>query len=209
MSSQKVSGDQQERSILSGLESGLEFTRRNFDNPALRVAATVLGGPGNVLARARGSRRRYHQRGEQWANQPGCSSDRAGPDGIGRHPLHGSDLRGPPQSCSQHCVRYSWRFPVAARARLYHRPVGRSHPRLPAPEGDCSATRACSAPLSRVQGAMSGRRDYGVCLDGRPGEHDPGDGLQSAEPRADLGVRGGCIHHPRRDSGQARSVGRR
>ena len=37
MSSQDVSREQQEPSILSSLESGLEFTRKNFDNPAFVV----------------------------------------------------------------------------------------------------------------------------------------------------------------------------
>jgi aquaporin Z len=46
MSSQEVSGEQQEPSILSSLESGLEFTRKNFDNPALewrRLFSELLG----------------------------------------------------------------------------------------------------------------------------------------------------------------------
>ena len=46
MSSQKVSGEQQEPSILSGLEAGFEFNRRNFDNPALewrRLFSELLG----------------------------------------------------------------------------------------------------------------------------------------------------------------------
>jgi aquaporin Z len=46
MSSQEVSRDQQEPSILSGIEAGFEFNRRNFDNPALewrRLFSEVLG----------------------------------------------------------------------------------------------------------------------------------------------------------------------
>ena len=46
MSSQKGSGEQQEPSILSGLEAGFEFNRRNFDNPALewrRLFSEILG----------------------------------------------------------------------------------------------------------------------------------------------------------------------
>ena len=46
MSSQKVSGEQQEPSVLTSLETGLEFTQRNFDNPALewrRLFSEVLG----------------------------------------------------------------------------------------------------------------------------------------------------------------------
>jgi len=46
MSSQKVSGEQQEHSILSGIEAGFEFNRRNFDNPAFewrRLFSEVLG----------------------------------------------------------------------------------------------------------------------------------------------------------------------
>ena len=46
MSSQKVSGNQKEHSILSGLEAGFEFNRRNFDNPALewrRLFSELLG----------------------------------------------------------------------------------------------------------------------------------------------------------------------
>src|SRR5439155_4817671 len=46
MSSQSVSGEQQEHSILSGLEAGFEFNRRNFDNPALewrRLFSEILG----------------------------------------------------------------------------------------------------------------------------------------------------------------------
>jgi len=46
MSDQKVSGDQQEHSILSGLESGFEFNRKNFDNPRLewrRLFSELLG----------------------------------------------------------------------------------------------------------------------------------------------------------------------
>jgi len=46
MSSQKVSGEQQEPSILSGLEAGFEFNRKNFDNPALewrRLFSELLG----------------------------------------------------------------------------------------------------------------------------------------------------------------------
>jgi aquaporin Z len=46
MSSQKVSGEQQERPILSGIEAGFEFNRRNFDNPALewrRLFSELLG----------------------------------------------------------------------------------------------------------------------------------------------------------------------
>jgi hypothetical protein len=35
VSSQEVSGERQEPSALSSLASGLEFTRKNFDNPAL------------------------------------------------------------------------------------------------------------------------------------------------------------------------------
>jgi len=46
MSSQKVSRDRQEPAILSGIEAGFEFNRRNFDNPALewrRLFSEVLG----------------------------------------------------------------------------------------------------------------------------------------------------------------------
>ena len=46
MSSQDVSREQQENPVLSPLVSGLEFTRRNFDNPALewrRLFSEVLG----------------------------------------------------------------------------------------------------------------------------------------------------------------------
>src|SRR4249920_1465639 len=46
MSSQEVSGERQEPSALSSLASGLEFTRKNFDNPALewrRLFSEVLG----------------------------------------------------------------------------------------------------------------------------------------------------------------------
>src|SRR6266536_3409298 len=62
----------------------------------VRVAAPVLGGPGNVLTRASGSRWRGRQRGEQRTNQPGCGGNRAGLDGAGHYSLHGSDLRGAP-----------------------------------------------------------------------------------------------------------------
>src|SRR5260370_480412 len=58
MSSQKVFGGQQEPSILSSLESGLEFTRRNFDNPALewrRLFSEALGTFFLVLVAAGGS----------------------------------------------------------------------------------------------------------------------------------------------------------
>ncbi len=58
MSSQKVSGEQQEHSILSGLEAGFEFNRRNFDNPALewrRLFSEILGTFLLVLAGAGGS----------------------------------------------------------------------------------------------------------------------------------------------------------
>ncbi len=58
MSSQKVSGEQQEPSILSGLEAGFEFNRRNFDNPALewrRLFSEILGTFLLVLAGAGGS----------------------------------------------------------------------------------------------------------------------------------------------------------
>jgi aquaporin Z len=46
MSSQKVSGKQQEPSILGGIEAGFEFNRKNFDNPALewrRLFSEILG----------------------------------------------------------------------------------------------------------------------------------------------------------------------
>jgi aquaporin Z len=46
MSSPEVSRNQQEHSILSGIEAGFEFNRRNFDNPALewrRLFSEVLG----------------------------------------------------------------------------------------------------------------------------------------------------------------------
>jgi aquaporin Z len=46
MSSQKVSRDQQEHPILSVLEAGFEFNRRNFDDPALewrRLFSELLG----------------------------------------------------------------------------------------------------------------------------------------------------------------------
>src|SRR6266581_4783686 len=58
MSSQKVSGEQQEPSILSGLEAGFEFNRRNFDNPALewrRLFSEILGTFLLVLVGAGGS----------------------------------------------------------------------------------------------------------------------------------------------------------
>jgi len=46
MSSQDVSHEQQENPVLSSLISGLEFTRKNFDNPALewrRLFSEILG----------------------------------------------------------------------------------------------------------------------------------------------------------------------
>jgi aquaporin Z len=58
MSSQEVPrAAQQERSILSGIESGFEFNRKNFDNPALewrRLFSEVLGTFLLVLAGAGG-----------------------------------------------------------------------------------------------------------------------------------------------------------
>ena len=58
MSSQEVPrAAQQERSILSGIEAGFEFNRRNFDNPALewrRLFSEVLGTFLLVLAGAGG-----------------------------------------------------------------------------------------------------------------------------------------------------------
>src|SRR6266704_3517361 len=57
MSSQEISRNQQERSILTPLES-LEFSRRNFDNPALewrRLFSEILGTFLLVLAGAGGS----------------------------------------------------------------------------------------------------------------------------------------------------------
>ena len=46
MSSQEVSRDQQEHSILGGIEAGFEFNRKNFDNPRLewrRLFSEILG----------------------------------------------------------------------------------------------------------------------------------------------------------------------
>jgi len=58
MSSQEVPrAAQQERSILSGIEAGFEFNRKNFDNPALewrRLFSEVLGTFLLVLAGAGG-----------------------------------------------------------------------------------------------------------------------------------------------------------
>ena len=57
MSSQKVSGEQQERSVLGALDFRIRVYSQELRQSLLRVAATVLRGPGNVLARDRGSRR--------------------------------------------------------------------------------------------------------------------------------------------------------
>ena len=54
------------------------------------MAATVLGGAGNVLVRACGGGRRDHQRGEPRGNQSDGSRDRARPDGPGHDPLLGA-----------------------------------------------------------------------------------------------------------------------
>ena len=57
MSSQEVPRAQQEPSILSGIEAGFEFNRRNFDNPALewrRLFSEILGTFLLVLAGAGG-----------------------------------------------------------------------------------------------------------------------------------------------------------
>ena len=67
MSSQEVSSNQKGSSILTPLAT-LEFTRKNARQSCIRVAATVLGDSGNVLACDCGSRRGYYQRGEQRAN---------------------------------------------------------------------------------------------------------------------------------------------
>ena len=57
MSSQKVSGEQQEPSVVSSLDFRIRVYSQELRQSRLRVAATVLRDPGNVLARARGSRR--------------------------------------------------------------------------------------------------------------------------------------------------------
>ena len=91
---------------------------------------------------------------------------------------------------------------MAARTRLYRRPVGWCDPRLPAPEGVVRQRGHARRHRAGFWEHRLAGGDYGVCLDGWPGEHDPGHVLQSAEPRTDLSVRGRRIHYPRGTLGQ-------
>ena len=68
MSSQEVSGEKEEPSVLSSLEFRIRVYSQELRQSLLRVAEAVLRGSGNVPAGACGSRRRKHQRGEQRAN---------------------------------------------------------------------------------------------------------------------------------------------
>ena len=201
MSSQEVSREQKGGPTRSPLAS-LEFSRRNFDDPALewrRLFSEILGTFLLVLVAAGG--------GTINAVSNGAISRAAAVTAPGLMVLaiilfmgaiSGAHLN--PAVSIAFATRgdFPWRrVPGYIIAQL----VG--------------ATLACLLlkAIIRQRGharrhrARSGHHrldgvDYGVCTDCRPGEHDPGDSLQSAEPRAYLGVRGRCVHHPRRTVGK-------
>ena len=74
----------------------------------------------------------------------------SGPDGIGRHPVHGQDLGGASEPCGQYRVRASRRLPVAPRAGLHRRSAHRRDPCLPAAAGrvGVSATYGSNYPAA-------------------------------------------------------------
>ena len=202
MSSQDVSREQQENPILSSLESGLEFTRKNFDNPALewrRLFSEILGTFLLVLVAAGG--------GSINAVSNGQISRTAAVTAPGLMVLaiilfmgaiSGAHLNPAVSIAFASRGDFPWRrVPGYIVAQL----VG--------------ATLACLLLKALFGNAgMLGATEPGsgsnvwqalimeFVLTARPGEHDPGDGLSSAEPRADLGVWGGRLHHPGGTLGQ-------
>ena len=129
------------------------FGQPNAARPPVRLLGRQLrGAPGlrraarHVLPRARGGRRRDGQRPVRRPRHPGRGPGRgAGPDGDGRHPVHGQRVRRAPQPGGQPGLRRARRLPVAARARTTSWPSspGRCWPRWPCgPSSAGTARRA-------------------------------------------------------------------
>src|SRR5258708_36093500 len=89
MSSQKVSGEQQEHSILSGLEAGFEFNRRNFDNPRLEWRRLFSEGLGTFLLLLAGGGGGGRHTGRPTGKTPAGELTRPGPSGPERDPFIG------------------------------------------------------------------------------------------------------------------------
>src|SRR5260370_37928543 len=112
MSSQKVSGEQQEHSMLSGLEAGFEFNRRNFDNPRLewrRLFSEVLGTFLLVLAGAGGGGVNAGSNGQ---NSPAAAGNPPGPTVLAGILFLGAVARADLHPCGRNAVCVRAHFPL-------------------------------------------------------------------------------------------------
>ena len=198
MSSQKVSGEQQENSVLSSLTSGLEFTRKNFDNPALewrRLFSEVLGTFLLVIVAAGG--------GTINAVSNGQISRTAAVTAPGLMVLAVILFMG---AVSGAHLNPAVSIAFATRGDFpWRRVPGYIIAQLVGATLACLLLRALFGNVGML-GATEPGSGINVwqalimefVLTAGLVSTILGTSLQGAEPRADLGVRGGCIHHPRR-----------
>ena len=120
----------------------------------------------------------------------------------GDHPVHGQGVRRPSQSRGEHRVLASRRLPLAARARLHHRPADRCRARgMVRAERDQRLGRL-RLQLPGIRVHIHGRVPDGGGADAGPGQRDSGHGLGGAEPGRVRRARCRLLHHPGRALGQ-------